>query len=210
MSRPASKPTIALPDINSAEARKMMTVLTGLVCLLVGWLVLRPAWSETRDLRQQTQQLQQQTRQHQANLEALQRALTKEGRGLAESLLVALPLTFDSSAEYARLGRLADRVGAQLNSFQPGSAVPAGQGNYQRFTVNLHLTCRFEHCLRFLGGLRGMVRTNRNRVDTHGPLWTVDQLSLTKGAEEGVLSMNLTAAVFMLPPASNPNQQPNP
>ena len=120
---------------------------------------------------------------------------------MAASVAKALPASVQEDYQFELLSRLADSTGVKLPSFEPGTPLPAT--GYQKLPLNLAITCPLENCLRFIGGLRGMVRANKTSLTAVGPLWYIDQVSLTP-VEGNKVTLTMTSGMFLAPGAAGP------
>lgn len=92
---------------------------------------------------------------------------------LAKAVKRAQPSHVVWEREIDRLDRLAHHTGAKLDNIAPGTD-PGSK------SADMQVSCSFVGCLRFLGGLHGMVTFKGARnVTVVGPLWAVDSLTYT-------------------------------
>ncbi len=138
----------------------------------------------------------------QANLRLLQsKTRSPQAKDLAQAIRTALPETVTWDEEFGRVSDLASYAGASIDNFQHGE--PAQASGYQKVPMTLTVSCSYESCVRFLGGLRGLVRFQGRRLDARGTLWYVDQVSVS-AAETGKMTLNLSAGIYL---AGTPGQK---
>jgi len=191
--------------LESTQARRLILALCVVIAAGAYFLVVRPIQADTTKYDEQATTVASKTATTTAELEALHRQLDRGGSDISKQLARALPTDLPADQQLELLSRLSNATGAPLPNFEP--ATPTVVGDYQRLPLNLTSQCSLEACLRLLGGLNGMVSLKGDKLTAVGPIWWVDQLTLSAGAE-GKMSLGLTSGMYLGAPATAATQAP--
>jgi Tfp pilus assembly protein PilO len=182
--------------LETRNGRRIVIAITVIVAALMIFKSIMPAMSATSSAEKEQASVVSETNTTQQNISTLEPQLKlQKASNLTASLRVALPKEAVADQQLSLLTKLAKQTGVEMPTFEPGD--PDGQGtSYQLVPVNLAIKGSLTNCLRFINGMRSLVRVTEKDVKAYGPIWQVNQLSLSP-AEGGDATITLNAGFYI-------------
>jgi Tfp pilus assembly protein PilO len=182
--------------LETRNGRRIVIAITVIVAALMIFKSIMPTRSATSSAEKEQASVMSETNTTQQNISTLEPQLKlQKASNLTASLRVALPKEAVADQQLSLLTKLAKQTGVEMPTFEPGD--PDGQGtSYQLVPVNLAIKGSLTNCLRFISGMRSLVRVTEKDVKAYGPIWQVNQLSLSP-AEGGDATITLNAGFYI-------------
>ena len=182
--------------LETRNGRRIVIAITVIVAALMIFKSIMPTRSATSSAEKEQASVVSETSTTQKDISTLEPQLKlQKASNLTASLRVALPKEAVADQQLSLLTKLAKQTGVEMPTFEPGD--PDGQGtSYQLVPVNLAIKGSLTNCLRFINGMRSLVRVTEKDVKAYGPIWQVNQLSLAP-AEAGDATITLNAGFYI-------------
>lgn len=182
--------------IDTPKGRRVVIAVTVLLALLLVLRSIKPAMDGSKADQQKSEQISQKNQTTEREIATLTPRLNQQkANNLSGALNTALPKAAVADQQLQVLTRLADQTNVKIPTFEPGEASGEG-GSYQFVPVNLSVQGSLENSLRFLGGMRNMVKVKGDKLVAYGPIWQINQISLSPG-EGNQVSLTLAAGYYI-------------
>lgn len=183
--------------LDTQKGRRAVAGITAVLAILILWKGIMPAMSGSKEAKQEAAKVSQTNQSTKREIATLAPKLNKQkANNLSGALNTALPRTAVADKQLDTLTNLANQTKVKIPTFEPGESDGQG-GAYQFVPVNLSVKGSLENCLRFLGGLNSMVKVKGDDVEAYGPIWQVNQISLSPGGEGNQIGLSLAAGYYI-------------